>query len=93
MPPSELARLIRSLSAAADIVDAIDDPSMQAQLGWNLVGWSCEFIPWGVRFVFRQQDGKVTAAVVATALPESSRERLAKAYTATAWPTTLVMLG
>ena len=33
---------------------------MQAQLGWNLVGWSCEFIPWGVRFVFRQQDGKVT---------------------------------
>ena len=93
MPPSELARLIRSLSAAADIVDAIDDPSMQANLGWNLDGWSYEFIPWGVRFVFRAQDGNVTAKVVATALPESSRERLAKDDAGTTWPTTVLMLG
>lgn len=93
MTPDELARLIRSLSTAADIVDAIDDRSIRAHLGWNLDGWSYEFIPWGVRFVFRAQDGNVMAKVMAIALPESSRERLAKDDAGTNWPTIVLMLG
>jgi hypothetical protein len=50
MSPDELKVLLNSMKAAADVVEAIDDPSLQPRLGWNLTGWSYVMVPWGVRF-------------------------------------------
>ncbi len=92
MLPHELAKLITALSGAADIVDAIDNPSKQVERGWDLTCWSYDFVPWGVRFLYRKCDGPVSVAVVAAALPETNRERLAKSY-GSICPTILLMLG
>jgi len=50
MSPDELRALMNSMKAAADVVEAIDDPSLQTQWGWDLTGWSYAPVPWGVRF-------------------------------------------
>src|SRR4051794_37672250 len=47
MAPEELAAHLSSLEAAADVVEAIDDPETRRHRGWNLSGWSYEMIPWG----------------------------------------------
>lgn len=93
MVPEDLAKLITSLSVAADIVDAIDDPSQRKKRGWNVTGWSYEFVPWGICFLHRSTDGPVTGAVVASALPEAFRERIAGSFPRSTWPTILLMLG
>jgi len=50
MSPHELKALLNSMKAAADVVESIDDPSLQPRRGWNLTGWSYVLVPWGVRF-------------------------------------------
>jgi len=46
MTDGELTRL----GTAADVVEAVDDPELQRQRGWDLSGWRYDLIPWGVRF-------------------------------------------
>jgi len=65
MAPEELATYLSSLEAAADVVEAIDDPEARRSRGWNLSGWSYELIPWGVRFVHHGQGPRTEVAVLA----------------------------
>jgi hypothetical protein len=51
MHRDEFMTLLTSMSAAADLVDAIDRPALQLSRGWDLAGWKYELIPWGVRFL------------------------------------------
>ena len=58
MNPDELKALLNSMKEAADVVEAIDDPSLQSRRGWDLTGWSYVLVPWGVRFTrsaFREE--------------------------------------
>lgn len=93
MQPDDLAHHITSLSVAADVVDAIDDPSLQATRGWNLTGWSYEFVPWGIRFLYRDINGAVTGGIVASALPEVFRERITASLAHTTSRSIVLMLG
>ena len=93
MRPDELAELLTSMSVVADVVDALSHPATQVWWGWDLDGWSCHFVPWGVRFLRHDAQGAVTAAVVALALPEARRAQFARAYANSPWPVALVMLG
>jgi hypothetical protein len=65
--PERLIDLLTSLSAAADIVDAIRDSSLQACRGWNLTRWDYEPMPWGMRFLHRDRNGHVDREVRAVA--------------------------
>jgi len=56
MSPDQLTRLIDSLDRAADVVEAIDNPEVQRQQGWDLSSWRYELIPFGVRFTFLTSD-------------------------------------
>src|SRR5262249_31761937 len=64
LSPEDLSRQLTSLAAAAEVVEAIDDASLQLRRGWNLVRWHYQAIPWGVRFFHvdadGQEDGEVT---------------------------------
>lgn len=50
MSPQELANRLTCLNAAAQIVEAIDNPVLQKELSLDLQGWKYDLIPWGVRF-------------------------------------------
>lgn len=52
MRPEELRSLLTSMEAAADVVEAIDNPSLQADRGWDLSGWRYSLVLWGVRFTY-----------------------------------------
>ena len=93
MRTEQLVRMLTSLGAAADVVEAIDDPALQARRGWDLKGWTYDCVPWGVRFLRHDGGQEVTGAVVAVAL---TREGLAfppPAYARAPWPTRLLLLG
>ena len=67
MYPEQLIAHLSSLSAAADIVDAIRDSSLQADRGWNLKQWRYEPMPWGIRFLHGDNQGHVDEEVRAVA--------------------------
>lgn len=71
MLPEELQGLLTSMDVAAAVVEAIDEPALQAQRGWDLARWSYDCIPWGVRFLRRDSGHRVTAIVKAVVLAES----------------------
>ncbi|REJ90666.1 MAG: hypothetical protein DWQ35_15805 [Planctomycetota bacterium] len=50
MSPDELKALLTSMAVTAQVVEAIDDPTLQCLRGWDLKGWSYVPVPWGVRF-------------------------------------------
>jgi len=93
MQPEDLVALLTSLTAAAEVVEAIDHPSLQFQRGWDLTNWAHEAVPWGVRFVQRNDRGGRTGAIVALALPEARRPEYAKLYDNSPYPTTLLLFG
>jgi hypothetical protein len=62
MTPEQLIRLLTELGTAADVVDCIDDPTLQRLRGWDLASWRYRLVPWGVVFS-RQPDG--TRVIVA----------------------------
>lgn len=58
MSPDELNALLTSMAVTAEVVEAIDDPTLQSSRGWNLTGWTYMLVPWGVRFThsdFREE--------------------------------------
>jgi hypothetical protein len=93
MGSDDLIRLLTSLAMAADVVEAIENPALQARRGWNLAGWGYDWVPWGVRFLQRDVQARVTAAVVAVALPEERRAALPPSWVRAPWPTRLLLLG
>ena len=64
MHPAHLMGLLTSLSAAAEVVEAIDQPLRRALRGWDLRGWRYELVPWGVRFIGPDGLGKLVSVVV-----------------------------
>ncbi len=93
MHPQEMTALLISLSAAADIIEAIDNPEHQDLRGWDLEGWSYTCIPWGVAFLRHGHRGAVTGSILAVTLSERQRAALPAAYTYMPWPTRLLLLG
>src|SRR5262249_29587433 len=93
MAPEAFVRLLTSLEAAAEVVEALDHPHLDFQRRWDLANWSHETVPWGVRFVHRDNRGIPTGAVVALALPETCRSDYAKLYGGSLGPTTLLLFG
>jgi CheY-like chemotaxis protein len=93
MEPEGLVRLLTSLRAAAEVVEAIDHPNKQFLRGWDLTDWSHEGVPWGVRFVHCDDRGVQMGAVVALALPETRRPEYTKLYDNALCPTTLLLFG
>lgn len=47
------------MEAAADIVEAIDNPSLQIGRGWDLTGWRYSLVVWGVRFTHLNLPGEI----------------------------------
>jgi hypothetical protein len=69
MRPEELKRLLTSMKMAAEVVEAIDEPALQTERGWDLAGWSYDCIPWGVRFV-RRDDRQRLMVIRVVVIPE-----------------------
>lgn len=74
MSPDELKNLLTSLAAAADVVEAIDDPGLQNQRGWDVAGWSYSPVPWGVRFTRRNPQNEIDAEVEVVRAPQRRPE-------------------
>jgi hypothetical protein len=58
MSPDELKALLTSMAVTAEVVEAIDDPTLQGRRAWDLTGWNYVLVPWGVRFThsaFREE--------------------------------------
>jgi len=53
------------LGTAADVVEAIDNPHLQQQRGWDLSCWRYDLVPWGVRFRRRELHSSPEAEVLA----------------------------
>ena len=65
MSTAELASLLLGLGTAADVVEAIDDPRLRQQRGWDLSGWRYDLIPGGVRFTQEKGRDQAHAEVLA----------------------------
>lgn len=76
MRPEELTVYLSGLDAAADIVEAIDDESVQRDRGWDLSNWRYEMIPWGVRFVYNAGGPHSEVSVVAASRAAGPRLRV-----------------
>jgi hypothetical protein len=77
---NELKRLLTSMQMAAEVVEAIEDPSLQKRRGWDLAGWTYEMVPWGVIFVRKKGTGREKNGIAAIAIPESMRSRMERMY-------------
>jgi hypothetical protein len=93
MQPEELAGVLTSMAVAADVIEALDDPTFRDRHGWLLAGWSFDLIPWGVRFLHHGKGTQRKSAVVALALPQTSRAALPPAFLPPNCPTTLLFFG
>jgi len=72
MSPDKLTTLLTDLGAAAEVIEAIEDSSLQRRRGWDLAGWQYDLVPWGVRFRFQ---GREPAEVVAVMTVDGSPAR------------------
>ena len=72
MTPDRLVGLLNDLRSAADVVDAIDDPELQRQRGWDLSHWNYNPVPWGVRFTYQDNPSKNPTEIVALVAFEES---------------------
>jgi len=65
MTPEKFLPLLTGLDRAADLVEAIDDPELQRQRGWDLAHWNYQMVPWGVRFAYRDPRSRNLTEVLA----------------------------
>lgn len=75
MTPHTLAQLASNLNIAADLVDAINNHDLQRRRGWNLQQWTFDLVPWGVRFVHRDEQQERREVVVQLPIPKGSGRR------------------
>jgi hypothetical protein len=61
----ELSRLCCCLSMAAEVVETIDDPTLQWRRGWDLSPWCDVLVPWGVHFRYQDPQSGERAEVLA----------------------------
>jgi hypothetical protein len=92
MRPNELSDLLKSMSSAADVIEAIDQPTLQRQRGWDLAEWAYDLVPWGVAF-YRTGQRREDATLIAVALPEQLRNAVINSYPSTRRRVTVLMLG
>jgi len=65
MTPDRLASLLTNLEAAAEVVDAIENPALQRRRGWDLGAWKYDLVPWGVRFRYQGDQTDDSAEILA----------------------------
>jgi len=65
MSPEQLTSYLTDLTAAAEVVEAIDDADLQRRRGWDLTRWRYDLVPWGVRFSYRGRRSEDQAEVLA----------------------------
>ena len=93
MSTAELASLLLGLGTAADVVEAIDDPRLRQQRGWDLSGWRYDLVPWGVRFSSRdERDGDEAEVLALLDVYSGARGRPSGPFRWTP-STTVLMLG
>jgi hypothetical protein len=68
--PEELTCRLNNLYAAADVVEAIDNPELQQERGWDLSRWRYDLVPWGVRFTYLDPLSRCNAEVLAVMAAE-----------------------
>lgn len=92
MTPEELQGLLTSMARAAEVVEAIDEPALQTQRGWNLAGWTYEMVPWGVRFHYRGRQGEDRSAILVVAFRRKQGPDLSQEWASHSCPTMILML-
>src|SRR5438105_14576263 len=92
MSPDRLAELLTEVSDR-ELMAAIDDPAVQAVRGWDLRGWCYRSAPSSVCFLYADETGRPTEAVIAVRARPRRREQLARAVADFPLPTKLVLLG
>ena len=92
MQPDQLADLLTEVSDG-DLMAAIDNPALQAARGWDLHGWCYRAAPSSVCFLYADETGRPTEAVIAVRAPKERREQLARAVADFPLPAKLVLLG
>jgi hypothetical protein len=92
MPPDRLVELLTEV-CERDVMAAIDDPAVQAARGWDLHGWLYRAAPSSVCFLYADDTGRPTEAVIAVHAPPERREGIARAVSDFPLPAKLVLLG
>jgi len=92
MSPDRLAELLTEVSER-ELMAAIDDPAARAALGWDLRGWCYRADPNSVCFLYADDTGRPTEAVIAVHASPERREGLARAVADFPLPAKLVLLG
>ena len=92
MPPDRLMELLSEVSER-ELMAAIDDPAVQAARGWDLRGWCYRAAPSSVCFLYSDETGRPTEAVVAVHAAPRRRAQLARAVADFPLPAKLVLLG
>ncbi len=92
MAPDRLAELLTEVSER-ELMAAIDEPAVQAARGWDLRGWSYRAAPTSVCFLYSDETGRPTEAVIAVHAPPERRDGLARAVADFPLPAKLVLLG
>jgi hypothetical protein len=89
----ELARLLTSPAEVQAVIQAIDNPVLGVQRGWDLTLWAYRAGPGSVFFVEHDPQGQALDAVVAVEASQDHRERISQALASFPIPTTLVLIG
>ncbi len=92
MAPDRLVELLSEVSER-EVMAAIDDPAVQAARGWDLRGWLYRAAPSSVCFLYADDTGRPTEAVIAVHAPPERREGVARAVADFPLPARLVLLG
>jgi hypothetical protein len=92
MRPEQLAQLLNEVSDG-DLMAAIDNPALQEVRGWDLRGWCYRAAPSSVCFLYSDETGRPTEAVVAVHAAPRRRAQLARAVADFPLPAKLVLLG
>jgi hypothetical protein len=71
MRTEELAQLLTSVEATAEVVDAIENPVLQRKQGWDLTNWTYQMIPWGVVLLNTDAPEREKVAVSVILVPEA----------------------
>jgi hypothetical protein len=92
MNPDELILLLKSMSAAREVSEAVQRRELQAAHGWDLHRWQAEAVPEAVRFTHLDRRGRPDTAVLCVAAAEGCAWVYETAQRLAQVPTTVLML-